>query len=108
MLDGPVMFLGAGIYEELLFRLILLTATIGALRYCGMKRGLAVVAAVLITSLLFSVAHYVGPYGEAFEMFGFLFRFVAGVFFCVLFVNRGFGIAAGTHAGYDILVGLWP
>ncbi|MCX7428214.1 MAG: CPBP family intramembrane metalloprotease [Planctomycetia bacterium] len=108
MLDGPVMFLGAGIYEELLFRLILLTATIGAMRYCGMKRGLAVVAAVLTTSLLFSVAHYVGPYGEAFKMFGFLFRFVAGIFFCVLFVNRGFGIAAGTHAGYDILVGLWP
>ena len=54
MLDGPVMFLGAGIYEELLFRLILLTATIWALRHCGMKRELAVVVAVLITSLLFS------------------------------------------------------
>jgi hypothetical protein len=28
------------------------------------------------------------------------------MFFAVLFLVRGFGIAAGTHAVYDILVGL--
>ena len=35
-----------------------------------------------------------------------VFRSVAGVFFSVLFVYRGFGIAAGSHAAYDILVGV--
>ena len=64
------------------------------------------VVAVLLTSLLFSIAHNVGPYGERFAWFNFIFRVLAGVFFSVLFVYRGFGIAAGTHAFFDILVGL--
>ena len=103
-----VMFLGAGIYEELLFRLIFLTAAVWILRWMGLNRTLSVVSAVLLTSMLFSAAHYIGPQGESLQLFSFTFRFIAGVFFCVLFVYRGFGIAAGTHAAYDIVVGLWP
>ena len=109
---GFVGFLGAGVYEELLFRLILLSLVGWVLRRVGAWRGLSVVTAVLLTSLLFAVAHYVGPHGEPLEWarsvfwFSFLFRFLAGVFFSVLYVYRGFGIAAGTHAGYDVLVGL--
>ncbi len=101
-----VMYLGAGIYEELLFRLIFLTAAIWALRQFGMKPKLSVISAVIMTSLLFSAAHYIGAQGESLQLFSFTFRFIAGVFFCVLFVYRGFGIAAGTHAAYDIVVGL--
>ena len=63
-----------------------------------------IVGAVLLTSTIFSAAHYLGPYGEAFDAFSFAFRFLAGAFFAVLFVYRGFGIAAGTHALYDIFV----
>ncbi len=69
--------------------------------------------AVVVTSLMFALAHYVGRYGEAVACsqpafwFGFLFRLLAGLFFSILFVYRGFGIAAGAHAGYDILVGVW-
>jgi membrane protease YdiL (CAAX protease family) len=66
-----------------------------------------VIVAVTTTSLLFAAAHYVGPYGDPFNGFTFLFRSLAGVFFSILFVYRGFGITAGTHAAYDILVGLW-
>lgn len=102
-----VMFLGAGIYEELLFRLIFLTAAVWIFRCIGAKRTLSVVSAVVLTSLLFSAAHYIGPQGEPPQLFSFTFRFIAGVFFCVLFVYRGFGIAAGTHAAYDIVVGLF-
>ena len=29
------------------------------------------------------------------------------MFFSVVFIYRGFGIAAGSHAAYDILVGLF-
>lgn len=102
-----VMFLGAGIYEELLFRLIFLTAAIWVLRQFGIKPKVSVVVAVLLTSLLFSAAHYIGAQGESLQLFSFTFRFIAGVFFCVLFVYRGFGIAAGTHAAYDIVVGFF-
>jgi len=95
-------FLGAGIYEEVLFRLLLLPiffATIGLLGASAIPRRWG---AVLLASLVFSVAHYVGPYGDSFAWFSFGFRFLAGGFFSVLFVVRGFGIAAGAHALYDI------
>jgi hypothetical protein len=55
---------------------------------------------------LFSLAHYVGPHGDEIRLASFIFRTLAGAFFAVLFVVRGFGIAVGAHAGYDILVGL--
>jgi membrane protease YdiL (CAAX protease family) len=104
--DG-IGFLGAGIYEELLFRLILLSLAVWAFRRCIAVQWLSLGAAILVTSLIFSSAHYVGQYGDVFTWFGFLFRFLAGLFFSVLFVYRGFGIAAGAHAAYDILVGLF-
>jgi membrane protease YdiL (CAAX protease family) len=100
-------FLGAGIYEEVLFRLMLLPAVAGVLTFLGAGSQLRVVGAIVATSLAFSAAHYVGPSGETFEAFGFAFRCLAGGFFATLFIARGFGIAAGTHALYDVFVGLW-
>ena len=108
-----VAFLGAGVYEELLFRLMLLPAVGWTLQRLGGSRRLSISCAVLLTSLLFAAAHYFGDYGEAIGLtdvgfwFSLTFRFLAGVFFSLLFVYRGFGIAAGTHAGYDVLVGLF-
>ena len=77
--------------------------------------GASLILAVVLTSLLFATAHYridmmIGSYhlvtslGDPFEWASFLFRFLAGAFFSLLFLYRGFGIAAGTHALYDILV----
>ncbi len=106
-LGAGICYLGAGIYEELLFRLILLSLAVWGLGRLGVGPRQRMVAAVVLTSLLFSTAHYVGPYGEHLDWNSFLFRFLAGVFFSILFVYRGFGIAAGAHAGYDILVGFF-
>jgi len=100
-------YLGAGIYEELLFRLILLMPMVWGLIRLGINPRLSMVIAITLNSLLFASAHYVGPYGDALDPFSFTFRFLAGAFFSILFVCRGFGIAAGSHAGYDILVGLF-
>jgi hypothetical protein len=99
-------YCGAGLYEEVLFRLLLLPAVAWLLRRLGAGPGGALVAAVLVTSGLFSLAHYVGPLGDAFDVYSFTFRMVAGIFFACLFLLRGFGIVAGTHAFYDMLVGL--
>jgi membrane protease YdiL (CAAX protease family) len=101
-----VAFLGAGIYEEVLFRLTLLPACVFALSRAGLPRAKSLLVAILATSLVFALAHYVGPHGENWQAFSFLFRIAAGSFFALLFVYRGFGITAGAHAGYDILVGL--
>jgi membrane protease YdiL (CAAX protease family) len=99
-------YLGAGIYEELLFRLILLGLLAWAFRTAGASPRWSAAGAVLLSSLLFAAAHYVGPYGDPPDVRGFVFRTVAGVFFAVVFLYRGFGIAAGCHAAYDILRGV--
>lgn len=101
-----ITFVGAGIYEEFLFRLCLLPACIGGLRVMRLGNAWAVSIAVLVTSLAFSLAHYVGPAAEQFDLFTFTFRSIAGVFFAVLFLTRGFGIAVGSHAAYDLIVGV--
>ncbi len=103
-------YLGAGVYEEAVFRLALIPLIFGLLRLLLVPGVLAGALAVTGSSLLFSVAHHAGAPGEAFHWFVFFFRWTAGVFFAWVFVARGFGIAAGTHAAYDILVGSfeWP
>lgn len=101
-----VVFLGAGIYEEVLFRLCLLPMCHGLFRSSGVRPAVAALLAALATSLAFSFAHYVGPAGEPFRLFSFAFRTFAALFFALLFVVRGFGITVGAHAAYDLIVGL--
>ncbi|MEX2112126.1 MAG: CPBP family intramembrane glutamic endopeptidase [Pirellulales bacterium] len=97
-------YMGAGVYEEMLFRLLLLPPVAACAWRLGAQRGMRIAVAVVLTSLVFSAAHYLGPHGESFEGFSFAFRFLAGAFFAMLFVYRGFGVAAGTHALYDVFV----
>ena len=101
-----ICYLGAGIYEELLFRLILLGLLAWGLRKAGVAPRWSTIVAVLLSSLLFAAAHYVGPYGDVFQWSTFISRTVDGVFLAVVFLYRGFGIAAGSHAAYDILLGV--
>jgi len=101
-----IAYCGAGLYEEVLFRLLLMPALGWLLMQFGAGAVAATVQAMVISSLLFSFAHYVGPLGDTFNPYSFTFRFLAGLFFAALFSVRGFGIAAGTHAAYDMLVGL--
>lgn len=101
-----ISFLGAGLYEEVLFRLMALPLGYLILRGLRLSPGSALVGAICWTSLLFSLAHYWGPAGDDFTWFTFVFRLLAGLFFSTLFVVRGFGITVGTHAAYDILVGV--
>ena len=98
-------FLGAGVYEEALFRLALVPCFFGALRLLQTPTVLASSLAVTASALLFSLAHHAGSPGEAFTWFAFIFRWLAGVYFAWVFVVRGFGVAVGTHSAYDMLVG---
>jgi hypothetical protein len=97
--------LGAGLYEELLFRVVLVTALAGGARaLLGWRPEAAAVMAVVVSALLFSAFHYIGPYGDPLELQSFLFRAVAGLVFSGLYVLRGFGITAWTHALYDVFL----
>lgn len=109
---GLLGYLGAGIYEELMFRLALLPLAALILRGCGVSRRPAWFLAIVLVSVVFSLAHYrwdiqlagmhIQTSGYAFEWYSFSFRFMAGALFSLLFVVRGFGIAVGTHALYDL------
>jgi membrane protease YdiL (CAAX protease family) len=105
-LGQVITYVGAGIYEELLFRLLLYSALLMLLRRIGLSTLLAVSLTALASSLLFSAAHHVGPHGEPLEDYVFLFRTIAGLYFSLVFQWRGFGVAVGAHACYDIVVGL--
>ncbi len=99
-------YLGAGIYEEVVFRLLLIPLLLGALRVCLVPKVLAGALAISGSALLFAVAHHAGAPGEPFTWFAFTFRWFAGLYFAWIFVLRGFGIAVGVHVAYDCMVGL--
>lgn len=97
--------LGAGLYEELLFRVLLVGALFAlATKRFGWTPWIAGTAATLIGAVVFSAFHYVGPYGDPWELGSFTFRAIAGVLFSGLYLTRGFGIAAWTHALYDVFL----
>lgn len=97
--------IGAGLYEELLFRVVLvgLFAWAGR-RLLGWRPLFAGIAATVLGALIFSAFHYIGPFGDRWDVFSFVFRTIAGLFFSALYLTRGFGITAWTHALYDVLL----
>jgi membrane protease YdiL (CAAX protease family) len=122
LLVRSVTFLGAGIYEEFLFRLCLIPVTYAAFRTVLIPHRWSVGGTIVVTSLIFSLAHYINPGDNGYSLslvadavariqstkrlwFSFVFRTLAGMFFSALFFLRGFGITVGAHAAYDVIVG---
>lgn len=107
-MDAPtrlMLSLGAGLYEELVFRVILVGGlAFGGRTLLGLSRATSGVIATVVGALVFSAFHYIGPYGEPLQLQSFVFRAISGVAFSALYLTRGFGITAWTHALYDIWV----
>jgi membrane protease YdiL (CAAX protease family) len=97
-----VVSLGAGIYEELLFRVLLVSALLGLGALVGWGRSLSLIVAIVGSAFIFSTFHYLGPLGDRFTVPSFAFRTVAGLVLSGLYASRGFGITAWTHALYDV------
>ncbi len=99
-----VLACGAGVHEELVFRLILLTAMLWLFeRALGIRRGLALALGFVITAALFSAAHHVIG-GEPWRVGVFVYRLFCGLIFAAIFHWRGFAVAVYTHTLYDIYV----
>lgn len=99
---GVVMSAGAGLHEELVFRLGGM-GLIGRL-WLGAKwrvPSLQLLGLMVGTALVFSAAHHIV---EPFAIVPFVFRTIAGMLFGTLFMLRGFAVAAWTHALYDVWV----
>lgn len=110
LLANIITGIGAGIYEELVFRLVLICLLMllfqDALKLTHVN---SIVLSVLISAALFSAHHHIDFFSgrlnsvDPFNMTKFIFRTIAGIYFAALFAFRGFGITAGTHAFYNII-----
>lgn len=97
--------LGAGVYEEIVFRVFLISALLYLLeRVLRLSPHNAAAAAIVLSSLIFSSFHYLGAYRWNFTLESFLYRAIAGMVLAGLYIARGLGITAWTHSLYDIYV----
>ncbi|MHC5075673.1 MAG: lysostaphin resistance A-like protein [Planctomycetota bacterium] len=108
LLANIVTGIGAGIYEELIFRLLLICGLMIVFQdLTGLSHKYSIILSVAISSALFSAHHHVdlltGQGSSVFNPAAFIFRTLAGIYFAVLFAIRGFGITSGTHAFYNII-----
>ena len=92
-------------YEELVFRLLMVGGgTLVLQKVCRWSPALSMGVCLVISSLLFSAVHHVGPLGEPFDGYVFTFRAICGLLLGVVYLTRGFGVAVWTHALYNALV----
>jgi len=113
LLANIVTSIGAGIYEELVFRLILICLLMLLFQdIFRLHHKSSIILSVLISAALFSAYHHIDFFSrqinleDQFNLIKFGFRTIAGIYFAFLFAIRGFGITAGTHAFYDIIATL--
>lgn len=99
--ENVVLSVGAGLYEEMLFRLLLI-AGLHAMMHDLLKLGetAASTLAVVGSAVAFTMYHGVGWGSPASQIFFFT---AAGAYFGVVFLMRGFGVVVGAHAAYDIM-----
>ncbi|MHC4637550.1 MAG: CPBP family intramembrane glutamic endopeptidase [Planctomycetota bacterium] len=110
LLADIVTGIGAGIYEELVFRLILICLLMLLFQdVLRLNHRNSIILSVLVSAALFSAYHHIDFFSgqlyqtDPFDWTKFGFRTIAGVYFAILFAIRGFGITAGTHAFYDVI-----
>lgn len=97
--------IGAGFYEEFFFRFLFIGVPFLLLdnMYPEKKMYGTKFMIFVLSAALFSYVHYTGSGGDIFTWESFIFRMGAGMVLGIIFLLRGFGIAAWTHAIYDVL-----
>jgi len=106
---GGVLSLGAGFYEEIAFRVLLFGLGAYLLRIFAepipvMTSRLLTIGWAVVAAAAFSGWHYVGSFGDPFELRSFVFRWVCGLIFTAIYAFRGFAPVVWTHAIYDVWV----
>ncbi len=102
--EALIISLGAGVHEELVFRLVLMAGGVALLQRLGVALRWAVPTALVGSALLFSLAHHLGPYGEPLQLDVFTYRALAGLAFGLIFYYRSLAHAVYTHFLYDVYV----
>jgi membrane protease YdiL (CAAX protease family) len=85
--------IGAGIWEEFLFRVIILGVSINFMKYIlGFNYLFSAFISIAISGIIFSLFHYIGQLGDIFTFRVFSFRAFAGLILGTLYLMRGFAI----------------
>jgi hypothetical protein len=96
--------MGAGVHEELVFRLGMMAGGALLLGWLGCPRMFAVGLSLIASSLVFSAAHHVGPLGDDWDLGVFTYRALAGAAFGCIFYFRSLAHAVYAHFLYDVYV----
>ena len=99
-----ILSVGAGVHEELVFRLGMLSGGAAALRLLGVRHPVAIAIAFVVSSAVFSAAHHVGAAGDPWDLGVFVYRTLAGLLFAAIYYWRSLAHAVYTHALYDVYV----
>ena len=103
-----VVLVGAGVYEEMLFRFVGIAAVhLVAVDLFGMKERHGRVIAVVVTALLFGLYHEsrLDSAATSAEYIGYLtYYFLMGACLGALYLGRGLGIVVAVHALYNVLI----
>lgn len=99
-----VLAAGAGFHEEFIFRVILISGAAWVLdKLSKWKHWVSLIVCALVSSVLFSLAHYFVLFDEVFVASVAMFRVVEGLLFAVLYMTRGFAVAVYAHALYELM-----
>jgi len=104
LLQNLALSIGAGLFEEFFFRVLLLGVLLWFIKHLIPSENLGGILAILLAAFLFSGSHYIGNMADSFTWYSFLYRWLAGVAFTGLYYFRGFAVTSCTHALYDIRV----
>src|SRR5699024_260747 len=104
LLQQLALSLGAGLYAELFFCVILVSVLLWLFKYFFSKKAAAFTAAIIFAAVIFSLVHYTGALGDTFTIRSCLFRFLFGLALNMIYLWRGLGTAAWTHAIYDLMI----
>ncbi len=103
LLRGVLEGVGAGIYEEFLFRLAWLAlAGLVLVDLLSLPKDVAVTVAVLTSAVAFALYHFVGA--ESIHWGRFAFLLLAGAYLAGVYLLRGYGVAVGAHVVYNMIL----
>jgi len=93
---------GAGVFEEFIFRLVLIQGIILILGdLMGFKQGKVMVFAIIVSAIIFSACHFL-PGSWEFDWGRFTFLAIAGAWWAFLFCWRGYGVCVYSHITWNI------
>jgi len=106
IVENIYLSIGAGIWEELLFRYIMISSLFYLLNKVVFNFSVfSYLSIVVLSSAIFSYYHFIGMTAASISIPVFIYRFIAGILLSFIFIFRGLGIAVYTHTFYDLYLG---